>query len=140
MTAAWGFSDRATQQRGEGEGSEGWTEKGRVLPWFAVGLFVVAYIGHLLCSFAREEGAMRAHNGCARFCGDEWNADRRYSIQPRALLPGRESSNPNRPKFASSEFSNFVVLSGNLFYELTEFELRRGTISTRRAAVSALAR
>jgi|SRR5687767_12266575 len=100
MTAAWGFRDRATQQPGGGkrwneftegrEGSEGRTEKGRVLPWFAVGLFIVAYIGHLLCSFAREEGAMRAHNGCARFCGDEWRSDWRISIRPRALLQGRD--------------------------------------------------
>ena len=34
----------------------------------------------------QEEGTMRAHNGCARFGGDEWNADWRYSIQPRALI------------------------------------------------------
>jgi len=36
-----------------------------------------------------EEGG-RTHNGCARFCGDEWRSDWRISIRPRALLQGRD--------------------------------------------------
>ena len=44
---------------------------------------------------------MQAHNGCARFGGDEWNTERRYSIQPRALLQRRVEFSRKRLRPAS---------------------------------------
>jgi hypothetical protein len=45
----------------------------------------------LILLFRAVEDGSRTHSGCARFGGDEWNTDRRYSIQPRAVLQGEVS-------------------------------------------------
>ena len=77
---------------------------------------------------ARERRDHAGTHGCARFGGDEWKADRRYSIQPRALLQRRGEFNKLEKKAHEEVINSAETLVTRGAPKV--LALRRGVIQT----------